>query len=111
MLCTCIYFAYIGSFHGEEMSEPPHDPGVDPDDDQDMADAKDHDQDEVSVERHPPNGASVPPFARHGRPETRYRMEFDNQLNALIVKVGINPAHYKDIHVDDRLLQMWRHVV
>ena len=42
MLCTCIYFADIGSFYGEEMSVPPHDPGVDPDDDdQDMAHVED----------------------------------------------------------------------
>ena len=71
MLCTCIYFADIGSFDGEEMPGPPHDLGVDPDgDDEEMGDAPedDHDQDEVgATERHSPaHGASVPPFARRG---------------------------------------------
>ena len=72
LLCNCIYFAYIGSFDGEEMSDPPHDLGVDPNDDQDMANAEDdHDQDEASgiVERHDdpaPHGASVLPFSRRG---------------------------------------------
>ena len=69
-MCTCIYFADIGSFDGEEMPEPPHDPGVDPDDDdQDMADVEDdHDEDEVgAAERHDPtHGALVPPFSRRG---------------------------------------------
>ena len=93
------------------MSDPPHDPGVDPDDNQDMADGKDdHDQDEAdAAERHAPaHGALVPPFARHGRPETRYRMELGNQLSALIVEASIRPAHYRDIQVDDRMLRMWR---
>ena len=111
MLCTCIYFAEIGYFDGKEMPEPPYDPGVDPDDDQDMANAEDdHDQHEASaVERHAPaHGAPVPPFARRGRPETRYRMELGNQLYALIVDAGIKPAHYRDIHADDRLFRMWR---
>ena len=108
MFCTCIYFADIGSFDGEEMLEPPHDLGVDPDDDQDMADAKDHDQ-EVGGERHAPHaGAAVPPFSRHGRPDTQYTMDFFNQLSALIIEAGIRPAHYIDIQVDDRLLRMWR---
>ena len=56
------------------MSGPPHDLGVDPDDDQCMADAEDHDQ-EAGAERHAPAGASVPPFARRGQPDTRYRMD------------------------------------
>ena len=106
MLCTCIYFAKIGSFDGEEMPDPPHDPGVDPDDDQDMADAEDdHDRDEAgAAKRHAPAGAPVLPFARRGRPETRYRMELGNQISALIIEAGISPAHYRDIQVDDRLL-------
>ena len=66
MLCTCIYFADIDSFDGKEMPEPPHDPGVDPDDDQDMADVEAHDQ-EAGGERHASHvGASIPPFARRG---------------------------------------------
>ena len=90
MLCTCIYFAYIGSFDGEEMPGPPHDPGVDPDDDDQYMDdvEHDHDEDEAgAVERHAPShhGVLVPPFARPGRLETRYRMELANQLYALIV--------------------------
>ena len=108
MLCTCIYFIEIGSFDGEEMSKPPHDLGVDPNYDQDMDDVKDHDQDEVGAKRHAPVGAPVPPFARRGQPETRYRMELAHKLSALIVEAGIRPAHYRDIQVDDRLLRMWR---
>ena len=49
------------------MLDPPHDLGVDPDDDEDMANAEDdHDQDEAgAVERHSPaDGAMVPPFSR-----------------------------------------------
>ena len=44
MLCNFIYFADIGSFDGDEMSDPPHDPSVDPhDEDEGMPDiAKDH---------------------------------------------------------------------
>ena len=57
-------------FDGEEMSGPPHDPCVDPDDDdQDMPDVEDdHDEDEAYVvERHAPaHGTPVPPFARRG---------------------------------------------
>ena len=90
------------------MPEPPHDPGVDPDDDQDMAYANDHDQ-EVGGERHAPHaGAPVLPFARRGRPNTRYRMELRDQLSALIVEAGIRHTHYRDIQVDDRLIKIWR---
>ena len=63
MLCTCIYFADIGSFDGEEISGPPHDPGVDPDDDQGMSDAEDHQ--EAGAEGPTPDGVMVPPFSRH----------------------------------------------
>ena len=85
--------------------EPQHDPGVDPDDDQDMADAEDHDQDEANaVERHAPAGALVPPFARRGRPETRYRMELGNQISEFIVDASIRLAHYRDKKADERLL-------
>ena len=74
-----------------------------------MADAEDHDQDEAgAAERHALAGAPVPPFARCGRPKTRYRMELGNQLSALIVEAGIRPAHYRDIQADDRLLRMSR---
>ena len=93
------------------MSDPPHHLGVDPDDNEDMADSEDdHDQDEAgAAERHAPaHGALVPPFARHGRPETRYRMELGRQIYALIVDASIRPAHYRDIQADDRLLWMWR---
>ena len=94
MLCTCIYFVDIGSFDGEEMSGPPHDLGVDPDDDHDMANAEDaHDQDEASaVERHAlAHRAPIFPFARRGQPETRYRMDLGNHLCALIIDAGIRP--------------------
>ena len=107
MLCTCIYFADIGSFDGEEMPDPPHDPGVDPDDDdQDMADVPEDDQDENeadAAERHAPTHvAPVSSSTRCGRPETRYRMELGNQLCALIIDAGIKPAHYRDIQANDR---------
>ena len=113
MLCTCIYFADIGSFDGEEMPGSPHDPGVDPDDDnQDMANVEhDHDEDDVGeTKRHAPahHGAPMPHFSRRGRPKTRYRMDLANQLFALIFYVGIRPAHYRGIQDDDRLLWMWR---
>ena len=69
MLCTCIYFADIGSFDGDEMPDPSHDPGVDPNDyDQEMDDVPD-DEASGAVERRvdpAPHGAPVPPFARHG---------------------------------------------
>ena len=113
MLCTCIYFADIGSFDGDEMSDPPHDPGVDPNDyDQEMADAPDQDEasgtSERRVDPHAPHGAPVLPFARRGRPETRYRMELGSQLCGLISNAGIRPAHYREIQGDNRLIQMWR---
>ena len=86
------------------MPDPPHDPGVDLDDyDQEMADAPD-DQDDP----HAPHGALVPPFARRGRPETKYRMELGSQLCGFISDASIRPAHYKDIQGDDRLIQIWR---
>ena len=105
MLCTCIYFVYIGSFDGEDMLASPNDPSVDPDDDQYMADAEDHDQ-EAGAERHAPAGALVLRFSRRSRPDTRYRMELGDQFSALIVEAGIRPAYYRDIQADDRLLWM-----
>ena len=70
MLCTCIYFADIGSFDGDEMPDPPHDLGFEPNDyDQEMADAL---EDEVGgasercVDHPTPHGAPVPPFSRRG---------------------------------------------
>ena len=51
----------------------------------------------ASVERHAPAGVSVLPFSRHGRFDTRYRMELGDQLSALIVEAGIRSAHYRDI--------------
>ena len=55
LFCTCIYFAYIGSFDGEDMPAPPHDLSVDLDDDQDMPDVEDHQ--EAGTERPAPAGA------------------------------------------------------
>ena len=107
MLCTCIYFADIGFFDGKEMSGPPHDPSVDPGDDEGMPNAKGHEEG-AGAERHAPAGTPVPPFSRHGRPDTSYMMELGDQLSALIVEVGIRPTHYRDIQADDRLIQMWR---
>ena len=106
MLCTCIYFADIGSFDGEDMLAPPHDPCVDPDDDQGMPNVEDHQ--EASAERPDPVGVLVPPFSRHGRLDSEYRMELGDQLTALIVEVGISPANMRDIQADGRLLHMWR---
>ena len=59
MLCTCIYFADIGSFDDEEMPPQPLDPSVDPDEDEGMPDiAEDHQ--EVGADQRPaPIGASV----------------------------------------------------
>ena len=111
MLCTCIYFLEIGSFDGDEMSDPPHDPGVYPDDyDQEMADALEDEAGGVAERRADPapHGAPVPYFARLSRPETIYRMELGNQLCGLISDVGIRPAHYREIQGDDILLRMWR---
>ena len=62
MLCTCIYFAEIGSFDGEEVPVPPHDPGADPNDDQGMLDVEDHH--EGGVDKHSPTSMLVPPFSR-----------------------------------------------
>ena len=89
-MCTCIYFADIGSFDGEEMSAPPHDLGVDFDDDQGMPDAEDHQEAD----------------ARRSRLDARYQMELGDQISALIVEAGSRMAHYRDIKADDRLLQM-----
>ena len=106
MLCTCIYFADIGSFDGEDMPAPAHDPGVDPDDDQGMPDVEDHQ--EADVERLAPAGAPVSPFARCGRLDARYRMELGDQLTALIIEAGIRPANMRYMQVDGRLLHIWR---
>ena len=111
MLCTCIYFADIGSFDSNEIPNPPHDPDVDPDDyDQEMANVLE-DEAGGTTERHADpalHGAPVPPFARRGRPETRYWMELGRQLYGLISNASIRTAHYREIQCDDRLLQMWR---
>ena len=98
MLCTCIYFADIGSYDGEEMPPPPPDPVVDLDD----LDAED--QQEAGAERPAPVGALMHCQLN----DARYKVNFGNQISALIVKVGIRPAHYRDIEADDRLLRMWR---
>ena len=101
MLCTCIYFADIGSFDGDEMLDTPHDPSVDPDDyNQKIADAPNQEEAGGITERCAdpvPHGAPVPSFSRRGRPEARYRMELGRQLCGLISHVGIMPAHYKEI--------------
>ena len=88
------------------MPKPPHDPSVDPNDDQGMPNAKDHQ--EAGAERPAPAGALVLPFARRGRLDTRYMMELGDQLTALIVEADIKPAHMRDIQANSRLLQMWR---
>ena len=85
------------------MPVPPHDLGVDPDDDQDMPDVEDH---EVGAERPTPTGAPVLPFSRCDRLDSRYMMELGNQLTALIIEAGIRPANMRDIQADGRLLHM-----
>ena len=77
------------------MTKPPHDLGVDPNDDQGMPNFEDHQ--EVGAERHALVGAPISPFATRGRIDIRYRMDFGDQISALIVEVGIIPAHYRDI--------------
>ena len=78
MLCNCIYFADIGSFDGKDMLAPLHDPDVDPDDNQAIPYAEDHQ--EAGAKRDTLAGASVPPFARCGQLDSRYRMDLGNQL-------------------------------
>ena len=72
MFCTYIYIVDIGSFDGDEMPTPPNDPCVDPDDDQDMADAEDN---EAGADKPALAGAPVPHFARCSRLDSRLRME------------------------------------
>ena len=72
MFYTYIYFVDIGSFDGDEMPVPSNNLGVDLDDDQDMADAEDH---EAGADRLAPTSASILPFARRGRLDSRLRME------------------------------------
>ena len=69
-----------------------------------MADAEDH---EVSADRPTLAGALVPPFSRHGRLNSRLRMELGDQLCALIVEEGVRPATMRDIQVDGSLVHMW----
>ena len=101
MLCTCIYFADIGSYDGEEMPPPPHDPVVDLDD----IDAEDQQEASADDQRPAPAGA---PARGQCMSDARYRMELGDQLNAFLVEAGIFPIYFTDIEADDRLLQMWR---
>ena len=95
MLFTCIYFADIGYFNGEDMPAPPHDPGVDLDEDQDIPDVEDHQ--EAGVEVPSPSGASVLSFASHGRLDIRLRMELGDQIYALNFEAGVRPTTMRDI--------------
>ena len=88
-----IYIVDIGSFDGDEMPTPPNDPGVDPDDDWDMAHVTDH---EADANRPTPHGAPVPLFSRH-RLNIRLRMELGDQLYALFVEARVRPATMRDI--------------
>ena len=54
-MCTCIYFADIGCFDDDDMPAPPYDLSVDPDNDQGMPDAEDHQ--EADAERPTTAGA------------------------------------------------------
>ena len=74
-------------------------------DDQDMAYVEDH---EAGADRPAPAGASVPPFARHGRLDSRLRMELGDQICALFVVVGVRPATMRGIHDNGRLVHMLR---
>ena len=100
LLCTCIYFADIGSYDGEEMLPPPPNPVVDLDD----LDAEDQQEAGEDDQRHAPTGA--PTRSRH-MSDARYRMELGDQLIALLVEAGVRPADFTDIEANDRLLQMW----
>ena len=100
MFCTYIYFTNFGSFDGDAMLVPPNDLGVDLDDDQDVADAEDH---EAGANILRPHGALVSPFSRR-RLDSRLRMELGNQLCALFVEVGVKPATMREIQVDARLV-------
>ena len=106
MLCTCIYFADIGSFDGEEIPPPPPDLGVDPhDEDEGMPDIAEDNQ-EVGPDQRP---TLVGGLVRGRRlSDARYRMELGDKIIALIVEAGIKPANFRDIEADDRLLRMWR---
>ena len=70
-----MFFLDIGSFFGYEMSSPQNDPGVDLDDDQEMAGAEDQAGDRPGPHDH----AQVPASVRR-RPNTRFRMELGGQL-------------------------------
>ena len=102
-MCTYIYFAYIGSLDGDEMSPPLDDPGVDPDYDQDMANV----DDQAGTDRPGPHVTQVPTGVRH-RPDTRFRMELGNQLCRLLVEEGVRPTTIREIKADDRLATIWR---
>ena len=105
MLCNCIHFGDIGSFDGDDMPAPPNDPSVDPNDDQDMLDADDH---EASAEIPAPASMPILTFGRHGRLDSRFRLELGDQLYALIVEEGVMLATMRDIQANVRLLNMWR---
>ena len=85
------------------MLAPPHDPDLDPNEDQGMPDAEDHH--EAGAERPAPAGA---PVRGQRLSDARYRMELGDQLIALIVEASIRPANMRDIQADGRLLHMWR---
>ena len=93
MLCTYIYFANIGSFDGDEMPPPPNDLGLDPDDDQDMADA----EDQAGEDTPGPHVAQVSTSVARRRPDTRFRMELGDQLCALLVEGEVMPATMREI--------------
>ena len=79
---------------------------MDLDDDQGMPDDEVHQ--EVDAKRPTLVGVPVPSFVRHGRLDSRYRMELGDQLTASTVEAGIKPANMRDIQADGRLLHMWR---
>ena len=103
-MCTYIYFSNIGSFDGDDMPTPPNDPGVDPDDDQEMADAEDWAGANIPA----PHVAQVPAGVR-GRPNTIFRMDLGEQICQLLVEEGVKLATMREIRADHRLSNAERH--
>ena len=59
------------------------------------------------MDRPGPHGALRPPFVRC-RSDSILRMELGDQLYALFVEVGVRSTTMREIHVDSRLVHMWR---
>ena len=91
-MCNYIYFTDIGSFFGVEMPPPPNDPSVDPDDDQEMADAEDQAGDRPG----PHDQAHVPAGVRR-RLDTQFRMDLGDQICQLLVEEEFRTTTIREI--------------